>query len=609
MNVHRLCAVAAVVAAVGLTGCAQFQRAPDAESADAPRAPVLDVAITAPNELATLLRRHLDITRLAALSTSESLDDTEIARLQRATPAQARELLATEGYLDAQVTVEREAGAAGSTPRLLVNVNPGVRTRVTQVRLDVIGALAQSVNAADFLQQWRNAWALPTNRPFTNTAWRDAKSNALARLRAAGYAQASWVRTNADVDADTGQASLTVEADSGPLFLTGELVVEGLERHEARTITRLADFAPGTPATEQLLLDYQERLQRANLFERVSVTLEPDPAKPDASPVVVRVRELPLQQATFSAGISGNTGPRLGVEHLHRQILGRSATLRNKLEWGRLRKAWEGELSSHTLPGLHRNLLGGTAERLISDTDVVNSLRLRLGRAYEAQRIERLWFGEVERVITDPRDGGPSLSQVTAATLNFHGVWRDLDSVVLPTNGQAFSLQSAVGQVSSARTGGSGAFGRLHLRAQAWRPLGLQWYAQARAEVGQVYSRSGVDVPQTQLFRTGGDDSVRGYEFRTLALKDANGVDTGGRVVATGSVEIARPVSPRLANLWWAAFVDGGNVAERWSNLNLAWGAGVGLRWRSPVGPLRADVAYGEDVKKWRLHLSVGIAF
>jgi translocation and assembly module TamA len=609
MSSPRLCAVAALLAAVGVAGCAQLQPRPDAASAEATRAPVLDVTIDAPSDLAALLRRHLDITRLATLSTSESLDDTEIARLQRATPAQARELLATEGYLEADVTVERAPAAAGATPRLVVSVKPGLRTIVKQVSMEISGGLAQSANAAEFLSQWRSAWTLPTNRPFTNAAWRDAKNNALARLRAAGYAQASWARTNADVDAATGEASLTVEADSGPLFLTGALVVEGLERQDPRSVTRLANFQPGTPATEQLLLDYQERLQRANLFERVSVTIEPDPAKPEASPVVVRVRELQLQQATFSAGISGNTGPRLGVEHLHRRIFGYRATLRNKIEWGRLRQAWEGELSSHTLPGLYRNLLGGTAERLLSDTDEVNSLRLRVGRGYEEQRIERLWFGQIERVITDPRDGGPSLSQVTAATLNFHGVWRDLDSVVLPTNGQAFAIESALGQVTSARTGGSGGFGRLHLRAQAWRPLGLQWYAQARAEVGQVYSRSGVDVPQTQLFRTGGDDSVRGYDFRSLALKDANGVDTGARVLATGSFEVARPVSPRLANLWWAAFVDAGNVAERWSDMNLAWGAGLGLRWRSPVGPLRADVAYGEEVKKWRLHLSVGIAF
>ena len=88
-----------------------------------------------------------------------------------------------------------------------------------------------------------------------------------------------------------------------------------------------------------------------------------------------------------------------------------------------------------------------------------------------------------------------------------------------------------------------------------------------------------------------------------------DGVTTGGRSLLTGSVEIARPISPKYPAYWWAAFVDAGNAADRPADLKPAFGYGVGLRWRSPVGPLRADVAYGHDVQQLRLHVSVGIAF
>ncbi|MDH4290420.1 MAG: BamA/TamA family outer membrane protein, partial [Aquincola sp.] len=131
---------------------------------------------------------------------------------------------------------------------------------------------------------------------------------------------------------------------------------------------------------------------------------------------------------------------------------------------------------------------------------------------------------------------------------------------------------------------------------------------QARLEIGQVYARDNVEVPETQRFRAGGDDSVRGYAWRSLTPQVA-GVDVGGRVIGTASLEIARPVSESLPSVWWAAFVDAGRAAARWNDFKPAWGAGLGLRWRSPVGPLRADVAYGEEVRDWRLHLSVGIAF
>ena len=80
-------------------------------------------------------------------------------------------------------------------------------------------------------------------------------------------------------------------------------------------------------------------------------------------------------------------------------------------------------------------------------------------------------------------------------------------------------------------------------------------------------------------------------------------------MLLTSSAEIARPVSSRLPSVWWAVFVDAGNAANSWKELKLARGYGVGVRWRSPVGPLRVDLAYGEELRRFRLHVSVGIAF
>jgi translocation and assembly module TamA len=64
-----------------------------------------------------------------------------------------------------------------------------------------------------------------------------------------------------------------------------------------------------------------------------------------------------------------------------------------------------------------------------------------------------------------------------------------------------------------------------------------------------------------------------------------------------------------MPSVWWAVFVDAGNAAEGWKGFKAALGYGVGVRWRSPVGPLRADLAYGEELNQFRLHVSVGIAF
>jgi translocation and assembly module TamA len=606
-----------------LGGCAALRPTAD----EAPPPPQVIVQIDAPEALQKLLDTHLDLARLVRVASgdvNEPISESELRRLENATPAQARALLATEGYMAAQVTTQREsAHGADARPRVRVVVEPGVRTQVTNVQLQVSGPLGDEAAAGDnaaqsLVDQWRGAWALPAGQPFSNAAWRDAKNNALARLRGAGYAAATWQDTAADVDADSARVTLALTVASGPRFHAGEMVIEGLQNQDAKSVRNLADFSTGAAITEQRLLDYQERIQRSGLFEGVSVTLDADPAQAAAATINVRVREAPLQQATFGIGVSANSGARVSVEHVHRRIGGLRATLRNKLEWGAKRTLYEGELASHALEGIYRNLLGGAWESVESDTDRVYSARVRLGRAYETQRNERLWFVQAEQVRVRPFNTSTAASagartDTTAATLNFHGTWRDLDSIVLPTRGTSFAFESGAGRVLSADASGplqpkSGPFARLHVRAQWWQPFGERWYAQARIEAGQVFARDAVEVPETQRFRAGGDDSVRGYAWRSLTPQ-VGGVDVGGRVVATGSVEIAHPVSDRLPSVWWAAFVDAGRAAERWNGFSPAWGAGVGVRWRSPVGPLRADVAYGDEEQRWRLHFSVGIAF
>ncbi|MEO8312502.1 MAG: BamA/TamA family outer membrane protein, partial [Caldimonas sp.] len=109
-------------------------------------------------------------------------------------------------------------------------------------------------------------------------------------------------------------------------------------------------------------------------------------------------------------------------------------------------------------------------------------------------------------------------------------------------------------------------------------------------------------------FRAGGDNSVRGYGYRTLG-PTINGAVVGGRVLMTGSVELEHALLDRLPALLGAVFVDAGNAADRWNRLHPVFGYGVGLHYRSPVGPLRLDLAYGQDVRQLRLHLSVGVAF
>lgn len=593
--------VAACVCALA-GGCATRD---DEVGKKAPPAPVR-LEVDAPRELENLLETHLDLARLNVIAAGATLNETELARLVASTPDQARELLRTEGYFNPKVEVAREAG---DPPVVRVRVEPGPRVHVRDVGIDVRGPLAESTardepHAREAQKALRHNWPLPPGTPFRNPLWSGGKRDALAQLRAQAYLDAEWQDTSARVDADKNAADLSMSVDSGPLYRTGRLRIRGLKAHDEETVRNIANFDPGTIATESLLLDFQERLQNTNLFDRATVSVRPNAEDPSAAEVSVRLRERKLQEATFGVGVSADVGVRTTVEHFHRRPFGWAAVARNKIEVSQLRRQWEGELSTHTLPGLWRNLVGGAAERIESDTDTVVSGRLRVGRAQDTRPIDRLVFLEFERSL---RRSALGREQANALGLHYHGIWRDVDDPLLPTRGNVWVGQVGAG-VAESEPGARGPFTRLYARYRGYWPISRRWYGQSRVELGQVFTRDEVTVPESLRFRAGGDDSVRGYAYRSLTPQ-VNGVDTGGRVIFTTSVEAARPLLARIPELWGAVFVDAGRAANSFGGLKPAVGAGVGLRYRSPIGPVSLDLAYGEEVRKFRLHLNVGVTF
>lgn len=636
-----------VLVALSLSGCASVTRlfkADDAIPAAQPQKPavlVYRLEVDAPGDLRTLLTTYLDLARFQNAPESEDITPAEVDRLIAAAPAQVRSLLETEGYFNPEVQVGRvgtgaDAGAGSAArqaaareraeespendpsagprevPLLRVRVTPGPRAIVDRFTFDAQGPLQDAADAGALaakvlLAQVRNSWRLPPDYPFRQADWSNSKNGALAKLRADGYPAATLSESRARVDAQANTVQLDVTADSGVLYRLGPLSIRGLRRYDEDTVRKLSTLKPGTPYRESQLLDYQERLQKSGLFEGASVVLDVDAETSQAAPVNVRVRELPLQQATFGAGYSANTGPRVTAEHTHRQPFGWRWIAKNKAELGPDLKSWNGELTSYPLDGLYRNLIAGSAEQLKTVDEIRTSWTARVGRTQDTQRIERLYYAEFthSRLQTSSDDGTTTASN-QAVSGNYHWVYRDLDSVLLPTEGYTLNAQAALGYARSGKES-NGPFGRLFGRYTGYHTLGRSWYATTRVEAGQVLASNAVGIPDTLLFRAGGDDSVRGYAYRSLGPK-VDGALLSGRMLLTGSAEIARPISPRLPALWGAAFIDAGNAADSWQNVNPVLGYGVGLRWRSPVGPLRLDLAYGQSVQKIRMHLSVGIA-
>ncbi|MFL6662294.1 MAG: autotransporter assembly complex protein TamA, partial [Rhizobacter sp.] len=545
-----------LVLALLLGGCAGLPFGPKKADDGAPAAPTASVyrlQVDAPDDLRKLLLTYLDLARFQSVPETDAITSVELDRLVAASPAQARSLLETEGYFNAEVHVSRDNG--GDLPLIRVSVAPGPRAIIEKWQVEITGPLeaaaqAENEDAQVEVASLRRRWPLKADEPFRQAAWNEAKNLTLARLRAEGYPAATWVTTTARVDAQTRQVQLHVVADSGPLYHLGPVTIEGLERYDEAAVRRLTTFGQGQPYNEQLLLDYQERLQKVGLFEGAVVELDPDPATHDAAPVRIRVKELPLQTATFGAGYSANVGPRVTLEHIHRKPFGQHWIAKNKFELGPSLKSWQAELTSHPQEGLYRNILSGGYERLRSADEWRTTWTARVGRAQDTPNIERLYYAELTHSRLDTIAGTATSD---AASLNYNWIWRHVDSVLLPTRGTTLSLQTAAGYAvgheikEGGITEGRGPFTRAWGRLTWYRPIpdddmvADRWYVTARVEAGQVFAADRVGVPDPLLFRAGGDESVRGYAYRTLG-PIVNGVVTSGRLTATGSIEIARPI-------------------------------------------------------------------
>ncbi|TDP63276.1 autotransporter assembly complex protein TamA [Roseateles toxinivorans] len=610
-GIRRMALAFSVVLASLASGCAWLpgQQKAAAEAASGAVLPTARAAyiveVDAPSEQRQLLLSYLDLSRFQNAPQAEALSAIELNRLCAAAPAQARSLLETQGFFNSKVTLTR---SPGTPERVQVHVETGEPARVDGVAYEVTGALDESGTQPGpqkaLLDKLRKTWPLTAGRTFAQGPWSAAKNESLAQARAEGYPQARWVSTQAQVDAQANRVDIKLLLDSGPLYRLGALQIEGLERQEDSSVRRLAGFNAGEAYSEKTLLEFQERLQRAGLFDSVVVELDTAPEQAQAATVRVRVREAMLQEATTSVGYSANTGPRVALEHLHRRPLGFSLLAKQKLELGKEKRLYQAELTSHATPSLYRNQVVVVAQRLHTDDTIEDSYGLRVGRLQETPTHDRSYFVEALHG-RSVKPGG--VVSADASSINYHWTWRRLDSALLPTEGWAASAQLGTG-LSRSTVAENGPFVRAWGRLSWYRPLGRQWLASARMEIGQVFAKNEVGLPDPLLFRAGGDDSVRGYAYRSLGPLKA-GVVQSGRMVWTGSVEAARPIFSDLPQYQAAVFLDAGQAADNWGALKPVFGYGFGLRWRSPVGPLRVDLGWPEKSSKPRLHFSVGIAF
>lgn len=612
-----------------LSGCGVLSsKDKDAEAMgiDTSGPPAFSLEVDAPKQVRELLEKHLELKRFRF---QPDLQRRELTRLLGATDANVRELIGTLGYFSPTVTVELSDTPeedAEAPRKVVVKVDPGPPTLIEESKVGFTGPNAGDDLGLSQRLSIEETWPLKPGATFTQSAWSGAKNGGLKELQKRRYPLARIDHSLADIDADTNRARVNVSYDPGPAYTFGPLQIEGAQRYDPVGTARIARLPQGQEYDLQAMLDAQQRLVGSGYYDSVFLTLADAPqqaqsaADGDAqrhetavtSPVIAKVREAKLQKWVFGVGASTDTGARLSVDHIYNKVPGLDWRAVSKLQLDRRNPLISTQLTG--LPGedLWRWFTSAKLERAPAGDFYTNSAQLRFGRAKAEERIERNMYLQYDYAKTQGSGAPPGASSLLA---NYGWSARYFDNNILPTSGFGLAVEGGAGTtLTPQRT----PFGRVTGRWLSLIPLGERdeetkrhSRLQLKASVGAVMAKKDVDLPTTIMFLTGGDNTVRGYGYQTIGARTENGRVIAGRYLAMGSVEWQRPIAIKgnTQDFEHAVFIDAGTVGDDFNRMYMRVGLGTGLRWKSPVGPIQADLAWGAQEHRLRLHLRLGFTF
>lgn len=544
----------------------------------------------------SLLENNLE---LMQWRTNPRMNLDQLRRIHARTPGAISELLATEGYFSPQIAESLKKEATGWVAAF--RINPGEPALVDRFDIRIEGPIQSNPAEAAAIHEKMNAkWPLGTGKQFRQAEWEDAKRRALQLLLVERYPGARITHSNATVDPQQHRATLELVLDSGPVFTLGELDISGLQRYPASMVERLNPIKPGEPYSQQKLLDFQSRLQDSPYFSGTLVEVEIDPDKPEKVPVKVMLTEMQSKKVGFGVGYSTNTGERLQVDYHDLYLEGLGWGFHSKLKLETKNQSLDGEFQLPLAADGYRDSLNAGYERTNVQGETTKKYVTGAKRSRVLDNIETAL--SLQYQTENQSVSGAANNNVQALTLGYGWTQRKVDDVLFPTRGYLVNWQ-----ISGAKRSflSDRDFIRGYGKLTWFYPLGERDNLMLRGELGAVAAKTRNDIPTDFLFRAGGDQSVRGYAYQSLGVSEGNAI-VGGRYLGVATAEYTHWISSQ----WGAAvFYDAGNAVDSWKTTKAVQGYGLGARWKSPVGPLNLDFAYGHAVKKMRLHFSVGFAF
>lgn len=521
------------------------------------------------------------------------LSSARLQRLHKNAPKEITKALQPFGYYHPVIKAE----LTQTTPdhwQATYNIDPGPALIIAELNFSITEEMSKDNEYNEFIKNK----SLLKGSVFNHVEYENFKASLSALASEQGYFNARFDEHRVEIDLNTNEARIHLNYNAGQRYNFGDVLLDQNVLDDI-FLRRYISFKKGSPYNLNKLIDLQHALNDSDYFR--SVEVYPGQPQIDRNEIPVSVILKPHKPHRFSIGLGfgTDTGARAKFGWQMPRINSRGHRFDTEARVSRI---------SYSLSARYRvPILNPRTDQMIYSAGVINeettssdstiqTIGASLNRSRGAWRESiSLNYQQEDYEIADT--GGDSTLLIPS--VNWSRTWGN--NFIYAIDGLRFdiSLRGASENLVSDTD-----FSQLQGGIKAINSINLNNRFIFRGNLGSTWTQEFDQLPSSIRFFTGGAQSVRGYSYQSLGPLDADGNVIGGQHLMVGSVEFEHSFS----NKWgMAVFYDGGNALEKFSD-DLERGSGLGLRWKSPVGMVRVDLASAltQDGQPWRLHINIG---
>lgn len=500
-------------------------------------------------------------------------------RLESRVNDEAKKALQALGYFHPTINFSVEKETIEKKPLIELDINPGPPILISKVDIKLEGEASTDPAFAKLLKK-----APKIGDVLNQGKYDDLKSAIQNMAISRGYFKGKYSLAKLEISPSLNQAFFILHFKSGERYHFGDITYKNSQIEISR-LKSMMNFQEGDPYLVTDLSEYNQELSNTDWFSSVLVEAELDKLHQDKVPISVLLDPSDRNRFEIGIGYSTDIGPRFKmgweIPWFNRKGHSINTNLNLSKETQKLETSYK--IPQQDILRDYYQIILGVANVNNNDTkstELTTSISRYWKFDNDWQRtiyLSWLYSNFTQGEISD-------ISNLILPGINFSRVRNRGGSILTWGDKQSLSFEAANpiwgSDIDLYRIVGE----------SAWlRSLNDSNRFIFKLSSGGIFTKEFDRVPPSLRFFVGGDGSVRGYGYDSISPRDSQGALEGGRYMATASLEY----NYKVVNNWWGAlFVDGGDA---WNRFKPNWktSVGVGVRWISPIGPVRFDVAHG----------------